>query len=81
MHTQLLRRAPDIARHFVGIWNDHEQALATIALPYLHHLMEAELEAGAMTPMELAVKLRRMVPHLQWGTAHRLVDLAYPASN
>jgi len=81
MHSQLLRRAPDIARHFVGIWNDHEEALATIALPYLHHLMAAEIEAGSMPPTKLAVKLMRMVPNLQWGTAHRLVDLSYPASN
>lgn len=77
MQTHLMRRAPDIARHFVGIWNDHEQALTDAALPYLDQLMDAAVAAEPMTLFDLKRQLVRMVPGMHWGTARRLVDMKY----
>lgn len=77
MQTHLMRRAPDIARHFVGIWNDHEQALSEATLPYLDHLMEAVIAAEPTTLFDLKCLLVRMVPGMHWGTARRLVEMKY----
>lgn len=78
MQTHLKRRAADIARYFVGIWHDHEQALDEAALPYLDHLMEAVVAVEPLTPYELKSKLMEMVPSMRWGNASRLVEMKYP---
>jgi hypothetical protein len=68
---------PDIARHFVGIWNDHSLALEEVPLPYLDHLMDAIVANEPLTKWQLQNKLVRMTPRILWGTAGRLVDVKF----
>lgn len=79
MNTHLSRRAPDIARNFLGMWNDHRQALDEVPLPYLDHLMNLLLEAEPLTKEQMQTKLADIVPGLPRGTAGRLINLKFGA--
>lgn len=78
MTAHLLRRAPDIARHFVGIWHDHTLALKEAPLPYLDHLTEEILAAESMERWKLQSRLFQMTPELPFGTIRRVTELKYP---
>lgn len=77
MPTQLLRRAPAIARSLVEVWKDHEEALDKVPLPYIDHLIEASLARESMKWWQLRSRLVDMTPRLLEGTAARLIDLKF----
>lgn len=78
MTSHMMRRAPDIARNFVGIWNDHCQAYDELALPYVDYLIEEIVAAERLKTWQVARKITSMVPTLTPGTASRLMGMKYP---
>jgi hypothetical protein len=78
MHNHMRSRAPEIARNFVGLWNDHCMAYDELALPYVDHLIDEVLTVESLSPWQLKNRLFEMVPSLKLGTAERLIGLKFP---